>query len=262
MTDKSQSNFAGQNLRNRSFAGQDLRGADFSNADLRGCNFSKADLTGANFSHARVGRSRFQVVLRTSVTIGVALLMTDAVSRMVFGAMGKTWEDPAWPYVLLLQGVMACIGLAAAIALFAKHPLRLWAYGATALLNGALVGFFYGGYFYSSNPVTATVGAILGLLGMGMLLRIAGYQPWLKLGVSTASAIATYGLTFFVGMWVFAAWSTTNERLALGLSGLGLGLLWLTGCQLLQLLTEMKTLPGTFFQDADLKTINFEQFAE
>jgi Pentapeptide repeats (8 copies) len=258
MRDNSQCNFAGQDLRNRSFAGQYLRGADFSHADLRGCNFRKACLTGANFSHARLGRSPFQSLLRASVTIGVALIMADAVSRLVFAALGKTWEDPAWPFVLLLQGVMAAIGLVSAISLFAKSPLRSWAYWAAGLLTGAVLGFFYGGYLNKSNPGTATVGAIIGLVLMGVLLRVAGAQPWLKVGVAVGRAIALYGFTFFVGMWATAAWSTSNLLLALGLSGLGLSALWLSSYQLLKLLTDIQKLPGTFFQGADLENTTFD----
>jgi hypothetical protein len=258
MTDNSQFNFAGQDLRNQSFAGQDLRGADFSYADLRGCNFRNACLTGANFSHVRLGRSHLQSILRATVTLGVAVVMTDAVSRLVFGALGKTWEDPAWPFVLLLQGVMAGIGLATVLTLFAKRPLRSWAYWTAGLLIGALAGFFYGGYLNDTNPITAALGAVMGLLGMGMLLRLAGGEPWLRLGVMVGSAIAPYGFTFFVGMWAMAAWSTTNLFLALGLSGLGLSALWLTGYQLLKILADVKTLPGTFFQGADLTNAIFE----
>jgi uncharacterized protein YjbI with pentapeptide repeats len=258
MKNNGQLNFAGQNLRNRSFAGQDLRGTDFSYADLRGCNFRKACLIGANFSYARLGRSPFQTILRLSITLGVAMLMMDAVSRLVFGALGKTWEDPAWPFVLLLQDVMAGIGLATVLRLFAQRPLCVWAYKTTALLNGALLGFFYGGYFNNSNPVTAMLGAIIGFLGMAILLRFVGRQSWLRLGVAMGSTIALYGFTFFVGMWAIAAWSTQNIVLALGLSGLGLSTIWLCGYQFLQLITNLKMFPGTFFQGADLTNAIFE----
>jgi hypothetical protein len=258
MKEDSQFNFAGQNLRNRSFVGQDLRGADFSYADLRGCNFRKACLASANFSYARLGRSPFQTILRLSVTLGVALLMMDAVSRLVFGALGKTWEDPAWPFVLLLQGVMAGIGLATVLRLFAQRPLCVWAYRTAALLNGALLGFFYGGYLNNSNPGTAALGAMIGLLGMAILLRFVGSQLWLRLAVAMGSAIVLYGFTFFVGMWAIAAGSTQNIGLALGLSGLGLSTIWLCGYQLLQLIADLRMFPGTFFQGADLTNTIFE----
>jgi uncharacterized protein YjbI with pentapeptide repeats len=126
------------------------------------------------------------------------------------------------------------------------------------LLNGALFGFFYGGYFSNSNPFNAALGAIIGIFIMGLLLRLAGHQPWLKLGISTASAIAVYGFTFFVGMWAIAAGSTAHLLLALGLSVLGFSSLWLAGYQILQLLTDLKMLPGTFFQGADLTDATFE----
>jgi uncharacterized protein YjbI with pentapeptide repeats len=258
MSDKSQFNFTGQDLRNRSFARQDLRRADFSGADLRGCDFRKACLRGANFNRARMGRSGFQTVLRLTVTLGIAAIMADAVSQLVFGALGKTWEDSAWTYVVLFQGVSASIGLSSSVTFFAKRPFRQFAHWVAGLLNGALIGFFYGGYFSNSNPLHAALGAIAGLLIMGLLLRAVNHQPWLKLGVATASAIATYGFTFFVAMWVIAAWTTAHGLLALGLSMLGLSALWLCGYQLLRLFTDMQTLPGTFFQGADLEDVTSE----
>jgi uncharacterized protein YjbI with pentapeptide repeats len=197
MSDKSQFNFAGQDLRNRSFARQDLRRADFSGADLRGCDFRKACLRGANFNRARIGRSGFQTVLRLTVTLGIAAIMADAISQLVFGALGKTWEDPAWTYVVLLQGVSASIGLSSAVTFFAKRPFRQFAQWMAGLLNGGLIGFFYGGYFSNSNP----------------------------------------------------SW---------GLSMLGLSALWLCGHQLLSLFIDIQTLPGTFFQGADLENVTSE----
>lgn len=264
MRDKSQCNFAEQDLRNRSFARQELKDADFSGADLRGCNFRNADLSGATFNRARMGRSGFQTVLRLTVTLGVAAVMADIVSQLVFGGLGKTWEDSAWPYVVLLQGISAGIGISAAIAahpasaLFSKRSLRQVAQWMAGMLNGALLGFFYGGYVSNANPLNAVFGAVAGLVMMGLLLRVAGHQPWLKLGVATASAIATYGFTFFVAMWAISAWTTANGLLALGLSILGLSALWLCGYQLIKLFTDIQTLPGTFFRGADLENVTFE----
>jgi uncharacterized protein YjbI with pentapeptide repeats len=235
-----------------------LRDADFSGADLRGCNFRNTGLSGATFNFARMGRSGFQTALRLTITLGVAAAMTDVVSQLVFGGLGKTWEDSAWPYVILLQGVSAGIGVSAAFSFFAKRPWRQFAQWIAGLLNGALIGFFYGGYFSNANPLNAVFGAIAGLVTMGLLLRVAGHQPWLKLGIGAASAIATYGFTFFVAMWAIAAWTTANGLLAVGLSILGLSALWLCGYQLIKLFTDIQTLPGTFFRGADLENVNFE----
>jgi uncharacterized protein YjbI with pentapeptide repeats len=71
-------------------------------------------------------------------------------------------------------------------------------------------------------------------------------------------AIALYGFAFFVGMWAIAAWSTMNILMAFGLFGLCIGILWLDGYQLFQLLADLKTLPGTFFEGADLTNTTFE----
>jgi Pentapeptide repeats (8 copies) len=261
MREQDQCNFAGQDLRNRSFTRKDLRKADFSGANLRGCNFCKACLIGANFNHAQMGRSGFQHALRIGITFCVAVTMTDVVSRLVFGVLGKTWEDSSWPFVILLQGVLAGIGLTSAIAIRMRYRIRKVAQWSAGLLNGALVGFFYGGYLTDSNPRNAAFGAMIGFVVMAVLLRVAGHRPWLKLGVSTASAIAIYGFTFFVGMWAIAAWSTAHYLLAFGLSILSLSSLWLTGHQVLQLLTDFKTFPGTFFQGADLTSTTFENAA-
>jgi hypothetical protein len=258
MRDQSQCNFAGQDLRNRSFAGQDLQGADFSGSDLRGCNFRKAGLAGANFNRAQIGCSGFQHILRIGLTLCVALVMTDAVSRLVFGGLGKTWEDPAWPLIVLLQGVLESAGLTSTVAFLTQHRRRHLARWCAGLLNGALVGFCYGGYFTNSNPAKATFGAIIGVLVVAALIRFVGPQPLVMLSIWTASAIALYGFTFFVGMWAIAAWGTAHYLPAFGLFVVGLGALWLTGHQILQLLATLKTLPGTFFQGADLTDATFE----
>jgi Pentapeptide repeats (8 copies) len=258
MRNQGECDFVGQDLRNRSFERQDLSRADFSQADLRGCNFRRACLTGANFNHARMGRSGFQNILRIGLVVGTAALMTDAVSRLVFGALGRTWEDPTWPYIVTLQGVLAGIGLTSVSAFSMRHQVRRIAQWSMGLLIGALIGFFYGGSFSNSNPINATLGSITGVFMIGVLLRVAGHQPWVKLVVATASVIAIYGFTFFVGMWAIAAWSTAHFLLAFGLSGLSLSALWLTGHQILQLLTDLKTYPGTFFQDANLTGATFE----
>lgn len=117
---------------------------------------------------------------------------------------------------------------------------------------------FYGGYLTNSNPFNAACGALIGIVFMILLLRYIGLQPWVKLGISTASAIAVYGFTFFIGTWAIAAWNPAHYLLGLGLSGLSLGSLWLAGYQVLQLLTDLKTLPGTFFKGADLTNATFE----
>jgi hypothetical protein len=153
---------------------------------------------------------------------------------------------------------MLAIGLTSAMSLWAKRPLRTWAYWAAGLLTGTLLGFFYGGYLNDSNPGTAAVGAIIGLVGMGMLFWIAGHHPWLRVGVLVGRAIALYGFAFFVEMWAIAAWSTMNVFLACLLSILGLSSLWFSGYQLLQLLSDLKKLPGTVFQGADLTNAIFE----
>lgn len=258
MKDQSQCNFAGQNLRNRSFARQDLSGADFSGADLRGCNFRKAGLAGANFNRAQLGCSGFQQLVRIGLTVCVAIVMTDVVSRLVFGGLGKTWEDPTWPLVVLLQSVLVGAGLTSTAAFLTQHPRRYLAQWCAGLLNGALVGFCYGGYFTNSNPAKATFGAIIGIFVVAVLIQCVGPQPWVMLCIWTASMIALYGFTFFVAMWAIAAWGTAHYLLAFGLSVVGLGVLWLTGYQLLQLLVTLKTLPGTFFQGSDLTNATFE----
>jgi Pentapeptide repeats (8 copies) len=258
MRDQSQCNFAGQDLRNRSFARQDLSGAVFSGADLRGCNFRKACLVGATFNRAQLGCSGFQHSLRLGLIFCVALVMMDAVSRLIFAGLGKTWEDPTWPLVALLQSVLLSAGLTSTVAFLTQHRRRHLARWCAGWLNGALIGFCYGGYFTNSNPGKATFGAIIGVLVVTALIRFVGHQPWVMLSVWTASTIALYGFTFFVEMWAIAAWSTAHYLLAFGLSILGLGALWLTGHQVLQLLADLKTFPGNFFQGADLTDATFE----
>ena len=88
-SNSSMTSFRNQNLQARSFRQQVLNGADFSGADIRGCNFNQAQLAGANFERVKAGLSPQKFARLSSLTIAIALLVGDALSRLIFGALGQ-----------------------------------------------------------------------------------------------------------------------------------------------------------------------------
>jgi hypothetical protein len=252
-------NFSQQDLRNRSFAGQDLSGANFRGADLRGCSFRKACLLGGTFDGAIVGSTNRQYLIRFMVIIGVAVIEKEVIANLLFGALGKTWEDSAWPFITLLLILLAAIGVLSVPTYLSKYLARKLPIGwIVGMLNGAVLGFYYGGAFSDNHPVTALLGGVCGAALLGCLPLIKRLQALTKIGIATAGAIATYGFSFYIGTWAIAALSTGQWLLMIGLGGITLFYLWLTTQQIFQLFWWVRYAPGTFFQGANLSNATFE----
>ncbi|MEG3978464.1 pentapeptide repeat-containing protein, partial [Microcoleus sp. herbarium8] len=140
-------NFSNQVLRNRSFQGQVLNGADFGGADVRGCNFRNAQLVGANFIGAKIGVSGRQIAVLSAGAIAICLVVGDVVTRLILGTQGQVLGSRSWSFVLLLYGVLSAAGLAGAIARTQPPTSKIGRFAGTisAILSGALLGFFYAG---------------------------------------------------------------------------------------------------------------------
>jgi uncharacterized protein YjbI with pentapeptide repeats len=256
-------NFSRQNLRNRSFANQDLSGANFDHADVRGCSFRCARLGNASFDGAIVGASPLQYLLRGMVILSVAVVVKDVYANLVFGGLGKTWEDSIWLLLLLLCCFFAIIGAIASWATCPsahnRNPILGWSlWGIAGLLNGALVGFYCGGAFSGNSPTKAAIGAGIGSLLVLGLLWVRPIQTLVRLAIITASTIATYGFAFYIGNWAIAA--VTTQR---WLWGVPLGIitvLYLGLCthQVIQGFGLVRNSPGTFFRGADLTQASFQ----
>jgi hypothetical protein len=230
--------FSNQDLRDRSFKGQDLTSANFQGADLRGCDFSQAQLTRANLQNIRTGRTLKQVLPFLLLLLIVALPLFDAISRLIFAALGQTPDDSGWTYVLVLYGVLGIAGMG--------H--YKWLGGISRVLPaaaaGALVGFFYAGSWTQNDPKFATIGAIAG----GLFAASFRNQD---AALTTASAIARYGLAFLLAAIALNHLSTQNPW---GLLWAFLSMLYIqfTITALLSLLRQFNRVGGTSFRSANL----------
>ncbi|UBF27931.1 pentapeptide repeat-containing protein [Kovacikia minuta CCNUW1] len=270
MTENQRLDFANQDLRNRSFKGKHLQGANFRGADIRGCNFSHALLIDANFERVRTGQTRRQLLVLVSVAVAVGLLVADAVSRLIFGALGQTPQEPAWNYVLALYvslGIAATgIGVSALTKTYTIAPIAKVISG---VASGALVGFFYGGVngnqllalFHQksageNNPRTAIAGAVL--LGLGMAIaNIKCSRGFVSVVVAAAGTVTAYGFAFLMGTTAIACLSTHRWFWGLTLSLLSLLYLWLTLKALTLTIHSIKHFWGTTFRNANLTNAQF-----
>lgn len=259
MTNSSPLNFANQDLRNRSFRGQNLNSADFSGCDIRGCDFSYALLQGANFARVRMGQTPKYFIPLTFIALAVAIVAINAVSRTIFGALGRTSAEPAWSFVLALYTSLgiagACSGLRA--LLDTQSIVGRIATTLSGAASGVLLSFFYAGSSTENNPRIAIAAAVVGgiVMAVSSLLFRRGLIP---VTVSTAGAVTGYGFAFFIGTIASACLSTQNWILGILWGSLSIGYLWLTMNSLILTAREIKETGRTSFKGADLTHAKFE----
>ena len=136
--------FKNQNLQGRSFRHQILMGADFSGADIRGCTFDHAQLSEANFERAKAGLSPRKFAWLSGGSMAIALFVGDALSRLIFSALGQIPVGAAWSFVLVLYGVLSLVSASAGVSLLINIPLKISRLAGTvsAVMSGTLLGFF------------------------------------------------------------------------------------------------------------------------
>ncbi|NEQ29982.1 MAG: hypothetical protein F6K04_03100 [Leptolyngbya sp. SIO4C5] len=215
--------FFQQTLQNRSFRKQDLRAASFSYCDLRGVDFTRAQLQAAHFHAVRLGRSPLKLIVASAIALLAAGIMVRALEQLVFGALGITPEQTAWPFVVALYTALAIAGgLWSGARLLAAGWLKQLALGLAAAAAWALVGFFYGGMAADEDPMIASgSAAIAALLGGVLQLTWPGSS---RIIAGSFNTIAAYALAFLTG-------TTASSYLTTG--GWGLGFLWSLLCLLL-----------------------------
>lgn len=237
-----------RNLQNHSFRGQDLSGVDLSGANLRGADFQQAILRGACLQEVIVGRSLRQwIVLIVTVAIAVGL-SGDAVSRLLFAALGQAMEDTAGQLVILLHTLLM---LAGAGALF-PSPRRgqRW----SSCFVGALVGFFYGSQWFGVALPPAMMGAAVGAVGAWGLTF--GQSESRAIALTTAATVTTTGTAYLLGTTAIAT-AASLHGLALPFTGLTifyLGCTWRWSSWLMQALQQFG---GTSFRETDLTDATF-----
>ena len=261
MTDYSQSdNFAHQNLRNRSFRGKILNGADFSGADIRGCNFRNAQLAGANFQGAKIGISREKMVIFSAVAIAICLVFGDVLTRLILGTQGQIPESRSWPFVILLYGVLSVAGIASGMSSIQPKISKAGRFSGTvsAILSGALLGFFYAGIATNNNSLAALAGMIVGgLLMFFVSSRI--HRQVVTVALAAAGSVTTYGATFLLSATASAFLSTHKLFWGACFSILSLLYLWLALVSFSGTVREIGNAVGTSFSGANLTDAKFDR---
>jgi uncharacterized protein YjbI with pentapeptide repeats len=253
-------NFSKQVLCNRSFRGQVLNGADFGGADVRGCNFRNAQLEGANFIGAKIGVSRRQIGVLSGAAIAICLIVGDVVTRLILGTQGQIPGSGSWPFVLLLYGVLSAAGIAGAIARTQPPTSKVGRLAGTisAILSGALLGFFYGGTATNNNSQAALASMAIGGVLMFFVSSRMRHQ-FAKIAIAAAGSVATYG-----GAFLFSATASAflhAQKLFLGtfLGLLSLLYLWFAFLSFSAIVREIANAEGTSFRGANLTDAKFDR---
>ena len=252
-------NFSNQVLCDRSFQGQVLNGADFGGADVRGCNFSNAELVGANFIGAKIGLSGRQIAVLSGVAIAICVIVGDVVTRLILGTQGQVPGSRSWPFVLLLYGVLSAAGVAGAIARTLRPTSKMGRLGGTisAILSGALLGFFYVGTATNNNSQAALAGmAIGGVLMFFVSSRIR--RQVAKIAIVAAGSVATYGAAFLFSATASAFLTTQKLFLGTCFALLSLLYLWLAFVSFSAIVGEIGNAEGTSFRGANLTDAKFD----
>lgn len=246
--------YVNQNLRRRSFQGENLRNADFRGADLRGCDFSYCNLTGANLSRVRVGKTPADTLLVTVITVIVMIATFQAISQMLFAVMGLTPDDDLWKYALALITSLAIAMIFAAIRHWLEY--RRIATILSGAASSTLLGFYYGGVFSNKNLQIAAMSAAISAI----IIALCSYlgSGLVAIAVSVAGCIASYGLTFFVGVWAIMHLSGQSWLWGVSLSILTLILMAIALFSLLLAYKEISHFRITSFRGANLTNTNFE----
>ncbi|MEG3841126.1 hypothetical protein [Microcoleus sp. herbarium14] len=197
-------NFSNQVLRSRSFRGEVVNGAD-----VRGCNFRNAQWSGTNFMVRKLGFLGDRLLWVRAGAIAICLVVGDVLTRLILGTQGQIPESRSWPFVLLLYGVLSAAGLAGAIACKYPKTSKLGRFAGTisAILSGALLGFFYAGSATNNNSQAALAGmAIGGVLMFFVSSRIR--SQFAQVAIAAARSVATYAAAFLFSATASAFLST------------------------------------------------------
>jgi uncharacterized protein YjbI with pentapeptide repeats len=252
-------NFSNQVLCNRSFRGQVLNGADFGGADVRGCNFRNAQLAGANFIGAKIGLSGRQLAVFWLWAIAICVIVGDVVTRLILGTQGQVPGSRSWPFVLLLYGVLSAGGMAGAIARQQRLTSKLgrFAGAISAILSGALLGFFYAGTATNNNSQAALAGMAIGGVLMFVVSSRIRYQ-FAKIAIVAAGSVATYGAAFLFSATASAFLSTDQLFLGACFALVSLLYLWFAFVSFSAIVLEIAKAEGTSFIGANLADAKFD----
>lgn len=151
-------------------------------------------------------------IIALLITFVVAILSFHAISQMIFGVLGRTWEDPAWPYTVALFMSLLANSIALAIGqLTAKTSLTSKiALSVSAAMSGACMGIYYGGLLAGDRnpPIGGIVAVIIAVLMV--IASFDGRKRLTRIAIIVMGIVATYGIAFLGASAAFAFLSANN----------------------------------------------------
>jgi len=187
------------------------------------------------------------------------LVVGDVLTRLILAAQGQVPGSRSWPLVLLLYGVLSAAGFASAIA--SKQPKtskagRL-ARTISAILSGALLGFFYAGTATNNNSQAAIAGMAIG----GVLMFFVSSpirSQFAQVAIVSAGSVATYAAAFLFSATASAFLSTHKLFWGMCFGLLSLLYLWFAIVSFSAIVREIGNAEGTSFRGANLADTKFD----
>jgi hypothetical protein len=171
------------------------------------------------------------ICLRYAIAIAMTIWTSFSLSYLIFGILGKTSEDKAWSYVLVLYVSLAIAAIGLSLQIINK--LRGIGIYLSNTATGAILGFFSGGWVTNESPLWASVGAVI--LGLGSLAicyqpqdRFKPVQDIVLLALNTGSTVNVYGFALLVGTNAIALMTAGHWLAGICWSLLSIYSLWLT----------------------------------
>jgi hypothetical protein len=158
----------------------------------------------------------------------VVLTVGDAATSLVAGAIGRTPEDPAWRYSLVVMGLLGLSSLAIGVRdwIRPKRWPNLPSHLALALVVGLLLLANVTASFRRPWTIGVAIGWLIWLLG-----SMKGRRDWpwlLTIGLDLAGATIAESVALGLGIWAIG-WGMSPVGLGLSLACLGMLLLALRG---------------------------------
>ncbi len=213
----------------------------------------------ANFERVKTGQTVQQTLMWFMFTVTIGWLVGDTLSRLIFGVVGQSPEDEAWPFVLMLHGVLGMAATSAGIC--AVRGDRTKAGRMPELLTstaiGALLGFFYVGSLTDNNPKLAMAGSAIAA-GLTVVARLRWHNRLMAIAIATTGVVATYGFAFLLGTTAIACLSGQVWGIGLLLGLLSILYVGLTIEAIGLVLKSIRCAVGTSFRGANLTHAKFD----
>jgi hypothetical protein len=158
----------------------------------------------------------------------VALMIGDAATSLMAGAIGRTPEDPAWRYSLAVTGLLALSSLA--IGFRAGIPAKRWpnlgSHLALALVIGLLLVANVMASFRRPWTIGVAIGGLIWLIGSVKGRR--DVPALVTIGLDVAGAAIAESVAVGLGIWALG-WGMSPVGVGLSLVCLGMLLVALKG---------------------------------